>query len=93
MKTFFPGYYPLEGQESNELWNDGFIVLDSSFLLGLFSLKTEDRNSIMNILEKESIKKKLWIPYDVAWAYHKFQNNVILGQIGSIKRLQVLLQE
>lgn len=93
MKTFFPGYYPLEGQESNELWNDGFIVLDSSFLLGLFSLKTEDRNSIMTILENDSIKEKLWIPYDVAWAYHKFQNNVILGQIGSIKRLQVLLHD
>lgn len=93
MKTFFPGYYPLEGDDSDKLWNEGYIVLDSSFLLGLFRLNAADRNSIMTILEKDSIKEKLWIPYDVAWAYHKFLNEVLLGQIDSIKRLQVLIQD
>ena len=93
MKTFFPGYYPLEGEDSNDFWKEGYIVLDDSFLLGLFRLNDADRDSIMNILEKDSIKTKLWIPYDVAWAYHYFLNAVLLGQINSIKRLQVLLQE
>lgn len=93
MEKFFPGYYPLDGVDSNKLWNEGFIVFDSSFLLGLFQLKPADRDSIMNILEKKEIKAKLWIPYDVAWVYHRFLNDVLLRQIETIRRLQVLINE
>lgn len=93
MNKFFPGYYPVEGDASTKMWENCVIVLDSSFLLALFTLRYEEADRILKLFEKESIKSKLWMPYDEAWHYHRFVNNVIQQQISAIDRLSVLLQE
>lgn len=93
MNKYFPGYYPLEGDDANELWNNGVIVLDSSILLGLFCIKQDLAAKILDIFEKDSIKNKLWISYDSAWHYHKFVNEVIMKQIVSIDKMKYLLNQ
>lgn len=93
MNKYFPGYYPLEGDDANDLWNNGVIVLDSSILLGLFCIKQDLAAKILDIFEKDSIKNKLWISYDSAWHYHKFVNEVIMKQIVSIDKMKYLLNQ
>lgn len=93
MNKYFPGYYPLEGDDANELWNHGVIVLDSSILLGLFCIRQELASKILDIFEKELIKDKLWISYDSAWHYHKFVNEVIMKQIVSIDKMKYIMNQ
>ena len=93
MNKFFPGYYPLEGEKANELWENGVIMLDSSLLLGLFCIRQETAANILTIFEKQAIREKLWITYDSAWHYHKFVNEVILRQIESVGKMKYLLNQ
>lgn len=93
MRKFFPGYYPLEGENANELWDNGVIMLDSSLLLGLFCIRQETAGNILTLFEKQAFKKKLWITYDSAWHYHKYVNEVILRQIESTGKMKYLLNQ
>lgn len=85
MRTEFPGFYPLTDSEKDSFWENAIIVLDTTFLLDLFRLKDESSDIVFSVLEEENIKKKLWIPYDIAWLYHQSVNNEILIQIENIQ--------
>jgi len=92
MKSKFPGYYKPNAEEFNSLWEDSFFVLDTNVLLDLYRLSPETSNSVLEVLRQ--IKDKLWIPYQVAFEYHKHLVPVIQEQITayreSSKQIDVL---
>ena len=84
MKRNFPGFYPLEEARLEELLDRATIVLDVDVLLDLFRLYPEDTRCFLSLLSDERIKQKLWMPYDVAWLYHKRVNEEIQKQIDNV---------
>lgn len=87
MKKLFPGYYPMGKAEIDQYWNNATFVVDSVFLLDIFRLNDKDAQTLLDILKEESIKDRLWIPYDVAWVYHNCLNEEILQQITNIQNI------
>lgn len=84
MKKHFPGFYPLEEACIKDLLGQATIVLDVDVLLNLFRFHPEDVRCFLSLLNDEHIKGKLWMPFDVAWLYHKRVNEEIQRQIDNI---------
>lgn len=81
MQKHFPGFYPLK-DITKELMDKAIIVLDTDVLLDLFRLHPKDAICFVRLLKK--IKDKLWMPYDIAWLYHKKVDEEIQRQIDHI---------
>lgn len=81
MKKHFPGFYPHRNSCMGELIDQATIVLDVDVLLDLFRLHPDDAGCFISLLEGNSVKDKLWMPYDIAWLYHKKVNEEIQKQI------------
>lgn len=87
MKIHFPGYYPLANGDIDNLLINATIVFDADSLLDLFRMKKEYVESILNVMGNARIKDKLWLPYDVAWLYHRCMNDEILKQIENVNSI------
>lgn len=81
MQKHFPGFYPLEEVRIKDLTKEATIVLNSDVLLDLFRLRPEDAACFVSLLKSEAIRDKLWMPYDIAWLYHKKVDEEIQRQI------------
>lgn len=81
MQKYFPGFYPLE-DITKEMMDKATIVLDTDVLLDLFRLYPEDAECFVRLLN--SVKDKLWMPYDIAWLYYKKVDEEIQRQIDHI---------
>lgn len=84
MQKHFPGFYPLEETCIKDLTKEATIVLNSDVLLDLFKLRPEDATCFVRLLMSKEIRDKLWIPYDIAWLYHKKVDEEIQRQIDYI---------
>lgn len=84
MQKHFPGFYPLEEVRIKDLTKEATIVLNSDVLLDLFRLRPEDAACFVSLLKSEAIRDKLWMPYDIAWLYHKKVDEEIQRQIDHI---------
>lgn len=78
MKNTFPGYYRPSEEEFSELWDNCLFVLDANVLLNLYRYSPDTRNELLQILE--SIKDRLWVPYQAAFEYQKNRLKVISTQ-------------
>lgn len=85
MKKIFPGYYPMTQVETKSFLENAVFVIDTCFLLDIFRLEENDANSLLSILKDDAIKRRLWLPYDIAWLYHQSINNEIIQQITNIQ--------
>lgn len=79
MKELFRGYYKLTDEEISSLWSDGFVSFDTNVLLNIYRYSEETRNELFGIIEKFS--KQIWLPYHVAYEFHKNRVTVIADQI------------
>jgi hypothetical protein len=79
MKEHFAGFYSIGDKEAKTIIASSIIVLDAESLFSLFRIEDTFQLQILNILE--SIENSLWMPYDVAWMYHKHINDVIQHQL------------
>lgn len=78
MKTIFHGYYQPTDQEFDELWQNGFFVLDANVLLNLYRYSPEVRKDFLNIFAQ--ISDRLWLPHQVALEYQENRLEVIAQQ-------------
>ena len=88
MKNSFPGYYPLTANELLTLFKNAKIALDANALLDLYKLPETQANKVVKILQKDNIKDRLWMPFDVAWLYHQEVNDVIMSEVGNVGSLR-----
>lgn len=75
MEDMFKGYSNYSNEEYAEIWKEGMIVLDTNILLNFYRYSKETRDELYNTLKK--LKKRLWIPYQVAQEYFNNKSNVI----------------
>lgn len=78
MKKHFPGYYTPKSANFAEMWNKGIFIFDTNVLLDLYRYSEETSNELLKVIE--SIKDRIWIPYQVSKEYHKNLNSVISDQ-------------
>ncbi len=79
MKRKFPGYYHPSEEQFNKMLKDALIVFDTNILLDLYRVSSDTSKNLMDIIRK--LDKRLWIPYQVAFEYHKELFTVINYQI------------
>jgi hypothetical protein len=81
MKGHFAGYYSMKQDEAKKIIENSIIVLDAESLFTIFRVKSDYQEELIKVLESDFLKDKLWMPYDVAWLYHKHINDVIQLQL------------
>ena len=86
MKEIFKGYFDYSNEEYKEIWETGIIVIDTNILLNFYRYSTSTRNELYKVLE--SLKDRLWIPYQVAFEYFKNKENVIENTYKDFERLK-----
>jgi hypothetical protein len=75
MKKSFPGYYRPTEAEYDQLWAESIFALDANVLLDFYRSTEETQASFLGILE--SIKSRLWLPYQVAKEFHERKLDVV----------------
>lgn len=62
-------------KEKQELWGKAIFVFDTNVLLNLYRYSAKTRNSLLEAFE--SLKDRVWIPYQVAYEYMRRRSEVI----------------
>ena len=86
MKEYFPGFYYTEQSDIQE---DALIVTDAYLLLDLFRISGGKK--LVELLQKETIRRNLWLPYESVWLYHQLMHSVLMEQIDKVKSTSAYL--
>lgn len=78
MRSMFPGYYSPSSDDFSKIWDEGIFIFDTNVLLDLYRYSDETAESLISTMEK--IKGRIWIPYRIAFEYHRRLNDIIKGQ-------------
>lgn len=84
MREMFKGYVDYQEQEYKFIWENALIVFDTNILLNFYRYSKETRKTMFEILD--NLKKRLWIPYQVAHEFYKNRVNVIINAQKKIQR-------
>lgn len=80
MKTNFAEFYLLTDQEFKKLWNECIFIFDSNVLLNLYRYSQQTSQKLLEVLDNEKIKNRIWIPHQFAFEYQKNRLDVIAEQ-------------
>lgn len=86
MKENFKGFSDYSNEEYKEIWDTAIIVIDTNILLNFYRYSTSTRTELYKVLE--SLKDRLWIPYQVAFEYFKNKENVIENTYKDFEKLK-----
>ncbi|TKJ90709.1 hypothetical protein PaeCFBP13512_12825 [Paenibacillus sp. CFBP13512] len=89
MKNLFKSFYKPTEEEFNELWQNCIFVFDTNTLLNLYRYPEKTRELFLNILEK--LEGRIWIPYQVAFEYHKNLNDELHKQDNGYSSFEELI--
>lgn len=90
MKDTFKEYYPLSSSEIKNLWQNSIFIFDTNILLNLYRYSSE---TSLNFLETIENLKKVWIPYQVGYEFHKKRMTVISDQRKSYEDFEKKINE
>ena len=79
MKKLFRGYYKLTDTEIQNIWDNGFISLDTNVLFNIYRYSDETRKELIRVIRKYS--SQLWLTNHSAFEFHKNRISVITDQI------------
>lgn len=75
MKNAIREYLELNSQEKNDLWGTATFIFDTNVFLNLYRYSNNTRNQLIESFEW--LKKRIWMPYQVASEFCKDRYNVI----------------
>ena len=78
MRKIFPGFYSPSDADFKKLWAEGLFIFDTNVLLDLYIYSDETVEKQISTMEK--IKDRIWIPYRIAFEYHRRLNDIIKEQ-------------
>ncbi|MER6466796.1 PIN-like domain-containing protein [Streptomyces sp. NPDC001228] len=78
MRAAFSEYYSPTDEEYRAILTTGTIVLDANVLLAPYKLGADARKQTFSILE--SLRERIWIPYQAGWEFFENRPNVIAGE-------------
>lgn len=79
MKKLFRGYYKLTDTEIQNIWDTGFISLDTNVLFNIYRYSDDTRKELIRVIKKYS--PQLWLTNHSAFEFHKNRISVISDQI------------
>ncbi len=91
MKDLFQGYYAPKVEVIQKLWENALFVFDTNVLLNFYRYSEETTESLFQLFEK--LKNRIFIPYQVAYEYHKNIVNVIAQQIPKYEETVIALNK
>lgn len=83
MKRQFFGYYEMTPEQYEKLWRDCVFVMDTNVLLDMYRMSPSAQETLFQTLAV--LRDRLWIPYQVAFEYHRNVTTVLLEQIKKCK--------
>ena len=89
MKKEFPGYYEPTDKDFKNIWDTCDFIFDANVLLNLYRYSEETRQALISILE--SVKDRIWIPYQAALEYHRNRIKVIQKQKNEYTNVKTIL--
>ena len=75
MRELFWSYYSQSAEQTDAVWSEATVVLDTNVLLNLYRYRPDTRRQLLEILR--SIGDRLWIPHHVAAEYQERRIGVI----------------
>lgn len=75
MRNAIREYLELNSQEKNDLWGTATFIFDTNVFLNLYRYSNNTRNQLIESFEW--LKKRIWMPYQVASEFCKDRYNVI----------------
>jgi len=78
MRELFPGFN--HDPDYEKLWKECYFVLDTNVLLRLYEYPESTTDNILDFLEHEKIRERIWLPHQVALEYQKNRLKVIWKQ-------------
>ncbi|MFN6482491.1 MAG: PIN domain-containing protein [Nostoc sp. DedQUE02] len=91
MRNLFPGYYQPTEEEFAELWKECIFSFDTNVLLRIYQYSPKTRERFFDILHK--LKQRIWIPYQVAYEFHKNRLTKISDQSKAYDDIQRILDK
>lgn len=91
MRELFPGFN--HNPDFEKLWNECFFVLDTNVLLRLYEYSESTTDNILDFLEHEEIRDKLWLPHQIALEFQKNRLKVIWEQENLYKEIINFVKE
>ncbi|MFJ4026009.1 PIN domain-containing protein [Paenarthrobacter sp. NPDC089989] len=69
LRDQFRGYYKPKQEETDKIWDEGIITLDTNLLLFFYDVQEATAAEHFEALSKR--QERLWIPYQVAEEFHR----------------------
>lgn len=91
MKAEFAEYYTPRDSDTDTVWRDAFIALDSSVLLGLYEYTPKTRDRLLEILS--GLAPRLWLPHQVGLEFHRRRIAVKAEQFEDYASLRKIIIE
>jgi PIN like domain len=79
MRDKFPGYYTPLDVDFVKMWEKGLFIFDANALLDLYRYSEESIGELIKVIE--TVRDRIWIPFQVSKEYHRNLNTVISGQV------------
>jgi hypothetical protein len=78
LREQFEHFYSADDDAVSTALRTGLVVPDTNVLLSLYRFQSEGREELFGALER--LDDRLWIPYQVAFEFHRNRLSVIAGQ-------------
>lgn len=78
MRNHFPGYYSPSNKEYKSLWTNCIFAFDANVLLDSYRYSLSTRTELLNLIGR--ISRRIWLPHQSGFEYHKNRLIVISGQ-------------
>lgn len=91
MRDAFSEWYWVDDNEIADFVVRGRIVLDANVLLDLYRYSEARRTALMNALEQEEVRSRLFLPYQAALEYHQNRMKVAYDHDNEYAKVAKLL--
>lgn len=93
MKKEFKEFYQYSTVQMKKIWDKAIFIFDTNVLLNLYRINKSASDDYIKILKKLKTKNQIWIPYQVAYEYHKNRRKVIINLEKDYEKASSAIQE
>src|SRR5437660_4489215 len=89
MRGKFPGFYRPTDEGFEQLWKEGWFVLDANILLNLYRYQEKARGEFMKVLE--ALAPRIWVPHQALLEYQRNRVKTIREQLQKFRDVRKLV--
>lgn len=88
LRSIYPEWYEHDDESLDEIMKTGTIALDANVLLSLYRISAPARENVLNVLADDSVRPRLFIPYQVGLEYLRNRVDVARSQSSGYRALR-----